>query len=140
MHEVAEMSGSYYSANPHYASPDHSDDREHVARCEENAVWFFNQATKAQKAAYDQAMADTRWLRGPRYDRARAAAERTWRESTAAARALYEETLQDLIRDGEVSEETAEKWDALEAAQSAKAAHTAIMSQFDTALRMLRSA
>ncbi|WP_315729013.1 hypothetical protein [Bradyrhizobium sp. SZCCHNS2015] len=133
------MSG-YYAANPHYAAPNFSEDRERLERCEESAAWFFNDATKAQKVAYDQAMADLRFLTGPRYDRARAEADRSWREGTADARALYEETLQDLLRDGEVSEETAEKWDALEAAQSAKAAHTAIMSQFDTALRMLRSA
>jgi hypothetical protein len=45
----------------------------------------------------------------------RAAADRRWRESTAEALALYEITLQELMRTGEVSEALAERWEALEA-------------------------
>ena len=109
------MSG-YYAANPHYAPTDLSEDRERRERCEREAATWFDDATGAQKASYLATLETIAPYRGaPRGERMRAAADRRWRDSTAEALALYEITLQELLRTGEVSEALAERWEALEA-------------------------
>lgn len=107
------MSG-YYAKNPHYAPDDFSEERERLGRCEVEAGRWFADATKDQQATYDLAMAGLRGLDAPRYDRARNAAQRVWHTSTAPARALYEETVRELMATGEVSEALADRWEALD--------------------------
>ncbi|MFT2568493.1 hypothetical protein ACMWP8_28960, partial [Escherichia coli] len=54
----------------------------------------------------------------PRYDRARQQVEFDYHRDTAKARELLERSLEDLMRDGEVSQETYALWDALESADA----------------------
>jgi hypothetical protein len=82
---------------------------------EATAGWYFDQSTTAQKAAYLRALADLTGLQTPRAERAREVAKAVWFASTAQARVLSETTFEDLMRDGEVSEETSVLWDTLPA-------------------------
>ena len=82
---------------------------------ETTAGWYFDQATTAQKAAYLRTVADLTGLQTPRAERAREVAKTVWFASTAGARDLFETTFEDLMRDGEVSEETSVLWDSLPA-------------------------
>jgi hypothetical protein len=106
------MSG-YYAKNPHYAPDDFSEDRERLERAEAQAGWYFANATKEQTAVFNRAMADLRGLSAPRYDRAREAAERAFKETTAAARDLCDATMRELLLTGEVSEALSYRWDEL---------------------------
>jgi hypothetical protein len=98
------------------------DHAERVARAEQTAGWYFQQATVRQKAAYDAAMSGLRGLDAPRYDRARAAATAEWARSTAEASDLYQITAQEIIVHGEVPEEISSLWDELEVRQAVAAA------------------
>jgi hypothetical protein len=84
-----------------------------VEAAEETAGRYFDHATAGQKAIYVRAIQDLSGLHAPRYDRAREAANAAWYASTSEARKLFEATLEELMRDGEVSEETSALWDAL---------------------------
>jgi hypothetical protein len=92
-------------------SPSEYADR--VERAETCAGRCFADATKAQAAIYQRAMADLRGLIAPRYDRARQAAKAAFKASTTAASELSEETLRELLTDGEVSEALNNRWDLL---------------------------
>lgn len=116
------MSGSYYSANPHYAAPDYSEQRERIEAAEETAGRYFVGSTKEQHAVFNRRMADLRGLTGPRYDRAREAAKREFHATTAAARELCEETFAAILEHGEVPEELSYKWDLLDVANVMQAA------------------
>lgn len=100
----------------HESSEDHAD---RVERAEQEAGRYFAGATVRQKAAYDAALSGLRGLHGPRYERARIAAKAVWARSTADARDLYEISADEIMRDGELSEETANLWDDLEAREAA---------------------
>lgn len=100
-------------------------DADHAARvesAEDQAGWYFAQATKPQKAAYDEAMAGLRLLSGPRYERMRAAAKARWTRSTVEASELFFRTADEIMRDGEVSEALSAEWSALCAKQQAREA------------------
>lgn len=100
-------------------------DADHAARvesAEDQAGWFFAQATKPQRAAYNEAMAGLRLLSGPRYERMREAAKARWTRSTVEASDLFFRTADCLMRDGEVSEALSAEWDALCAKQQAREA------------------
>jgi len=84
-----------------------------VAAAEEESSWYFARATARQKAAYDEAMADLRGLDAPRYDRAHKEARRVWDETTVEARALFNITADEIMREDEVSEDTNARWNAL---------------------------
>ena len=84
-----------------------------VEAAEAEAGSFFAIATKGQKAVYDATMSDLRGLYAPKYDRAREAAKAVWEASTTGARALYEISFEEILRDGELSEATAALWEAL---------------------------
>lgn len=91
-------------------------DAEHADRvenAEREARWYFNQATHEPAERYRDAMAYLAPLRGPFWERKRADALRLWRESTKEAAALFEQTAEEVMRDGEVSEATGDKWDML---------------------------
>lgn len=94
----------------------HESDAEHALRvesAEEHANDLFRQATVDQSATYHSVLADIRHLSGPRYDRAREAAKRVWRESTQEARNLFNSTADALMATGEVSEELDREWTRL---------------------------
>jgi hypothetical protein len=86
---------------------------ERLELAEVHAGRYFADATKDQKAAFDQAMSDLRGLDAPRYDRARHWANVAWVIRTTAARELYEETVLELLATGEVSEAMSYRWDEL---------------------------
>lgn len=92
---------------------------ERVERAEHEGGWYFQQATKRQKAAWDRAMSDLRGLSGPRYDRARKAANEAWARDTAEAADLLHITLDAIMVHGEVPEEISSLWDELELRQNA---------------------
>ena len=90
-----------------------SEHAERVAAAQERAGWYFDDATKPQKGTYKRAIAGMANLQGDSWDRAHEAATASWYASTAMARDLFERTFEDLMRDGEVSEQTGALWDAL---------------------------
>lgn len=111
-----------YAAN-HWRQFESADEHaERVERAEQAAGWYFNEATKPQKAAYTRAMEDLRGLSGPRYDRAREAAEAAWYASTKDAADLLNRTCDEIMRDGEMSESLGAEWDRLCAASIEKEA------------------
>lgn len=96
------------------------DESARVERCESEAGRWFDSATKPQLTAYRERMDYIRaWSGSPRWERDRDAAVATFKTDTAAARALYDRTLAELLNDGEVSETLADEWAALETAQNA---------------------
>ncbi|MGJ4928123.1 hypothetical protein ACQR1I_16670 [Bradyrhizobium sp. HKCCYLS2038] len=134
------MSGSYYSANPHHARPDRSEERERQESAENSAFWYFKSSTKRQKAAFDAAMARAATLNGGAHHVAKQAAHEAWHSTTADARALYEETVAEILRTGEVSEETGDRWQEVEDAAEARARAATIMAQFDAAISSIKAA
>jgi len=90
------------------------DHAERVERAEHQAGRYFQDATVRQKAVYDAAMASLRGLDAPGYQRARAAASAEWARSTAEAADLYEISASEIMREGELSQETGYLWDELE--------------------------
>lgn len=91
-------------------------DEEHEFRAdaaEASATWYFNQFTAAHREAYRAVIADRMGLTAPRDKRALAAARRAYDASTLAARELMAETFNEIMRDGEVSEATSARWDAI---------------------------
>jgi hypothetical protein len=103
-----------------YESP--QDHAERVERAEHEAHRYFQMATVRQKAAWDQVMSDLRGLRGPVYDRARAAANAAWARSTVEAADLMEITAGEIMVHAECPEEIAALWDDLEAREAVAAA------------------
>jgi hypothetical protein len=91
-------------------------DFEHAERVENAdalARKYFDDATAPQREAYSDRMADLAPYRGPKWERARGDALRYFREATSEAAQLFEFTAEEILRDGEVSEETSMKWDLL---------------------------
>lgn len=114
------MSG-FYAQNPHY-TPDREnpEETERYERCEAEAGRWFDNATKPQLEAYRERMDYIRaWKDSPRWERDRDDAAAKFKADTAVARALYERTLAELLSNGEISEEVADAWEALENAQKA---------------------
>lgn len=104
----------YYSPNPHYAPDDFSEQRERMERCEIEAGRWFADATKEQLARFNERMAVAAAYKGaPRWDREKAAADREWKQTTAAASELLDLTTNELMLTGEVSEALAYRWEEL---------------------------
>jgi small-conductance mechanosensitive channel len=115
-----QMSG-YYSTNPHYAPPSH-EQAERIERAEAEAGRLFASAVTAQTADLNRVLAALAPYRGRAdWEHSRDIALASWRVATAEARALCEESMADLLRDGEVSAETFAKWDALAEREKAAA-------------------
>lgn len=104
----------HYSPNPHYAPDDFSDeDARHEAALEISGRWF-SDATKPQHARYAERMAAIRPYAGsPEWERAREAATKEFKDSTAAAAALCNETYREVLATGEVSDALSYRWDLL---------------------------
>jgi len=94
----------------------HETDAEHEARveaAEATAGWYFRQATEPQREAYRRSLADLMGMTAPRDERAREAALAAYEASTAAAGNLMLDTIDELLRTGEISEELSDRWEAL---------------------------
>lgn len=103
----------------HWRKFESADDHaERVERAKHEAGGYFQAATVRQKAAYNATMAALRGMMGPRYDRARAAANAEWARSTVEADDLYQITAEAIFVHGECPEEIAELWDDLDVRQA----------------------
>jgi hypothetical protein len=111
-----------YRANPHFApdSPtDFSEDCDRLDKCQDEAIWFFNRVTKEALQEFTNKVVDLQPYYGsPRWERERDAAKARYSAATADARALYQISIDELFKTGEISEETADKWELLSVAQA----------------------
>lgn len=95
-----------------------TDEQDRIDAAEQLAGWYFNLAVMPQRTAFKAAMEAARGFTGPRWDRARTAARAKWNRDTEAARKLFEESVEEILATGEVSEATSYRWDELTARQS----------------------
>lgn len=87
---------------------------ERVEQAEQEAGLYFERATFSQKAVHAARLEYIRpWKDSPLWERQRDAATRLWEETTSAARELFYRTCDEIMRDGEISEELSLEWDAL---------------------------
>jgi hypothetical protein len=84
-----------------------------IREAETTAGWYFDQATRPDKAEFDAALHTLLGVTGPRANRARDAAKAHWQEATREARSLLDATVACLLRGGEVSAELDEAWTTL---------------------------
>lgn len=98
------------------------EEQDRVERAEIAAGWFFNEATKTAKAEFDAALQVALGMRGQKWDIARRAARDKFRDDTAEARALFDETVECFLAHGEISEELDQKWTSLCALEAVRAA------------------
>lgn len=80
---------------------------------ERTAGWYFDQATRPQRSAYEADLRALSGMNGPERDRDREALRQRFTGTTAEARALFEATVNTLLETGEVSGELDEAWTAL---------------------------
>ena len=107
---------SHYARNhlqDDWASETHAETAQRVQAAETEAAWYFNRATRREKAEFDATMRAMLGVAGPRADRARDRARAHWQDVTAEARTLLEATIERLLATGEVSAELDERWTAL---------------------------
>ena len=107
---------SHYARNhlqDDWAAHARDDAEQAVQAAEKAAGWYFDRATRRDRATFDAAMQALFGVTGPRANRDRDRARRRWREATAEADALFEATVACLLAHGEVSAEFDEKWTAL---------------------------
>jgi hypothetical protein len=90
-----------------------TDEADRTEAAKKLAGSLFDLSTRPQKAAFNAAMESVRGIHGPRWDGARTAAHTKWDRDTAAARALYNATLDEIVATGQISDEMAARWDAL---------------------------
>ena len=110
-------------AKDHWRKFETNEEHQDRVECAElDAAWYFEDATKGQSAAYERALRTVAGIHTPRAERFREAALSAWYIATADAGKLFEETFEEILRDGELSEETAARWDALPALVDAVAA------------------
>lgn len=107
---------SYYARNllqDDWATRSLGDMQARLQAAERAASWYFDQATRNQKAEFDAAMRALLGTTGPRANRARDRARARWHAATAEARALLDVTIECLLEGGEVSTELDERWTEL---------------------------
>jgi hypothetical protein len=107
---------SHYARNhlqDDWASHAHADMEQRLEAAERQASWYFDRATKREKAVFDTTMQALFGTTGPRANRARERARTRWCDATAEARMLHESTVECLLASGEVSAELDEQWTAL---------------------------
>jgi hypothetical protein len=105
-----------YIAKDHWRRFESDGEHQDRVECAELRVnWFFEKSTEGQSAAYERALRVVSGIHTPRAEGFRAAALAAWHVATADARELLEESFEEILRDGELSEETAARWDALPA-------------------------
>jgi hypothetical protein len=89
------------------------DEQDRVEQAEISAGWYFEQATKRQKAEFDASMQSLLGCTGPKWDRARDAARAKWTADTAEARKLFDASVEEFLSTGELSEALDGQWTAL---------------------------
>ncbi|MDQ8729433.1 hypothetical protein [Bradyrhizobium sp. LHD-71] len=107
---------SYYTRNhlqDDWTAHAAADAQRRVRAAEQDAGWYFDQATRRQKAEFDATMHALLGVTGPRANRARDAARTQWQRTTAEAQTLFERTVDSLLATGEVTAELDEAWTAL---------------------------
>jgi hypothetical protein len=107
---------SYYARNhlqDDWASQTRAEIEQRVQAAETQAAWYFDKATKREKAEFDATMRAMLGVTGPRADRIRDRARTRWQNATAEARSLLDETIECLLDTGEVSAELDERWTGL---------------------------
>lgn len=107
-----EIAGRYYR---HDESA--SDNADRVERAGVESGKWFEATTEPQRDTYQAIISNLAGNYSPRAERIREAARGFFYASTAEARVLCLRAFEDFLRDGEVSEATAEAFDALSAAQ-----------------------
>ena len=90
-----------------------ADTQARVQAAEGEAGWYFDAATKHQKAEFEAAMHALLGMTGPKWDRARDQTKARWQAATLEARKLFDATVECLLASGEVSAELDEAWTAL---------------------------
>jgi hypothetical protein len=112
-----------YIAKDHWRRFESDEEHQDRVECAELRVnWFFEDATEGQSAAYQRALRTVSGIHTPRAELFREAALSAFHIATADTRKLVEESFAEILRDGELSEETAARWDALPAFADAVAA------------------
>ena len=110
-------------AKDHWRKFETNEEHQDRVECAElDAAWYFEDATKGQSTAYARALRTVSGIHTPRAERFREAALSAWYIATADAGKLFEETFEEILRDGQLSEATAARWDALPAFADAVAA------------------
>lgn len=107
---------SHYARNhlqDDWASQVQAETAQRVQAADTEAAWYFERATKREKAEFDATMRAMLGVTGPRADRARERARVRWQDVTAEARSLLEATIECLLATGEVSAELDERWTVL---------------------------
>src|SRR5579859_5655654 len=105
---LAEIRKSYWRQ---YETPQEHEDRADGA--EREASRLFAIVTKGQEAAYIGRLRELAGLSSPLANRAREAACAAWYASTKDAWRLYLITVEEYMRDGDLSESTQDAWNAL---------------------------
>lgn len=107
---------SHYARNhlqDDWATQSLGDSQTRLQAAEHAAGWYFDQATKRQRAEFEATMRALLGMTGPRANRARDCARARWHVATAEARALLDVTIECLLESGEVSTDLDERWTAL---------------------------
>lgn len=87
--------------------------QEKIEAADQTAGWYFERATRVQKAELDAKMQALRGVVGPRWRRERDAAKAKFAAETKEAAALLDRTVECLLDTGEVSETLDNAWTAL---------------------------
>jgi hypothetical protein len=110
---------SYYSANPHYAADDFSEQTERRERAEAVASEWFNELAGQQIAIHRERMAVAAAYKGaPKWDRVRDAANREFERTTEDASRIAAMVVVDMMAAGEVSEATSYAFDEAKVSQT----------------------
>ena len=88
--------------------------QERVNNAEREANWFLKEATApALQEHRDTMCVIAAYYGSPKWTRLRDEADRKYREATREAAELFDITAAEVMRDGEVSEATSDRWDLL---------------------------
>lgn len=104
------MSATVHQIEPHLTQREHED---RLEQAEIAASWYFERATKGPKAEFDAALQVALGMRGRQWEDARKAARAKFRDDTAEARRLFDETVEQFLAHGEISDELDQQWTSL---------------------------
>jgi len=108
-----------YLVNPHFAPDGPDEDAERLEKCRDEAMWYFKRvAQEALNVRTDALIYAGGYGDAPRWVRVREAAKARYEATLVDARKLYEATVDELFKTGEVSEETSAEWDLLMVSQA----------------------
>ena len=107
---------SHYARNPlqdDWALIEACDAAQRLREAERTAAWYFERATRRQRAACRNGLLALLGMSGPKWDRARETLRRSFLDMTAEAHVLFEKTVQSLLETGDVADDLDEAWTAL---------------------------